>query len=252
MFIITGCGTDSNTGMGTMEVRLHDMPIDSADAVNVFVERVEINSVDDTTGWQTISSPEQSYNLLELTNGAYAVLGDTALPAGTYPQIRLILSQDGHSVEIDGDTYDMMVPSGAQTGVKINVNAEIEDGVNYVLMLDFDASRSVVEAGNNPVTPYLLQPVISGSNEAVTGGISGTASTAEAEPLVYAIAGQDTVSTTVADTSSGFFNLIGLEEGSYTVSVEPRNDNFARWDTTDIDVTVEETTELGTIELSQN
>lgn len=253
LFFSYGCGTDADSRFGTMEVRLHDAPIDSADAVNVFVERVEVNKQGDPDSWTTISEPAQSYNLLELTNGAYEVLGEAELEAGTYHQIRLILSEDNHSVVIDGETHDMIVPSGAQTGVKLQVNAEIEEDITYVLLLDFDASRSVVKAGqNNPSVSYLLQPVIRGTNEAVTGNIAGTVSPADAEPLVYAIAGSDTLSSTVADTSDGTFKLIGLEAGSYTVSVDPRNDGYQSADQPDVSVTVGETNDIGTITLTEN
>lgn len=253
LLFITGCGTNSDTNMGSMEVRLHDAPIDSADAVNVNIERVEINREGSEEGWTTISEPQQTYNLLDLTNGAYAVLGDTTLEAGTYQQIRLILSDTGHNIVIDGKTYDMKVPSGPQTGVKLNVNAEIQEDITYTLLLDFDAGRSVVEAGqNNPAVSYLLKPVIRATNQAETGNISGTVSPADAEPEVFAIANGDTLSATIADTASGEFKLIGLEGGSYDVSIDPRNDAYQSAEQTGVTVTEGETNNIGTIELSQN
>ena len=251
LIFLYACGTGTNSNMGTMEVRLHDAPIDSADEVNVHIERVEANRGQDPDGWMTISEPNQTYDLLKLSNGAYTVLGEADLEAGTYQQIRLILSQDNHSVVIDSVSHDMIVPSGTQTGVKLVVNAEIKEDITYVLLLDFDASRSVVEAGqNNPSVAYLLQPVISATNKAITGNISGTASPADAEPVAYAISGVDTVSTTVADTSSGEFKLIGLEAGTYTVSIKPRNDSYQTTNITDVEVVVDETNDLGTITLN--
>lgn len=248
-----GCGTETGSNFGTMEVRMHDAPIDSADAVNVHIERVEVNRQEDSEGWVTISEPGQSYNLLDLVNGAYEVLGEAELEAGNYHQIRLILAQSGHSIVINGETHEMIVPSGAQTGIKLVVNAEIEEDITYVLLLDFDASRSVVEAGqNNPAVSYLLKPVIRATNEAVTGNIAGTIEPAEAEPVVYAITDNDTLSSTVADTADGTFRLIGLEAGSYTVSVDPRNDSYQSFDQADVSVTVGETNDIGTITLSQN
>lgn len=255
--IITGCdsggnGTGTDSGTGTMEVRMHDAPIDSADEVNVFIERVEVNREGSSDGWQTISEPQKSFNLLDLINGAYEVLGEAELETGTYQQIRLILSQDGHNVVIDGDIHEMMVPSGAQTGVKLNVNAEIKPDITYILLLDFDASRSVVKAGqNNPAVSYLLKPVVKATNQAITGNIGGTVSPAEAQPVIYAIADSDTLSSTIADTTDGTFKLIGLEEGSYTVSVNPRNDTYQPKDIADVSVTVDQTTDLGTIEVNQ-
>ncbi|MDR8390297.1 DUF4382 domain-containing protein [Aliifodinibius sp. S!AR15-10] len=250
--LAAGCNNSgSDVGMGTLEVRMHDAPA-NYDAVNVFVERVEINAEQDTAGWMTISEPQQSYNLLELTNGAYTVLGDTTLEAGTYNQIRLILSREGHSVVVDGEEKSMFVPSGAQTGIKLNVNAEIQEDITYTLLLDFDASRSVVKRGNGQANPgYLLKPVIHASNQAVTGNIDGTVSPVDAEPVVYAIADSDTLASTYADTTDGYFKLIGLEEGSYTVSINPTNEDYSIKDTTDVGVTVGETNELGTIELEQ-
>lgn len=171
------------------------------------------------------------------------------LLAGTYEQ----LSIDGHSVVVDGEQNSMFVPSGAQTGIKLNVNAEIQPGITYTLLLDFEAGRSVVERGSQQSgIKYLLKPVIQATNEAVTGNIAGTVDPAEAGPFFYAIADSDTFSSTKADTADGSFKLIGLEEGSYTVSVEPTNDNYQSKDTTGVEVTVDETNELGTIELSQN
>ncbi len=252
--LISGCSTGSDPGTGTLEVLMHDAPIDSADAVNVFIERVEVNNTTSDQGWQVISEPQQSYDLLELTNGAYTLLGEAELEAGTYPQIRLILSQGGHSVEVGGTVYDMMVPSGPQTGVKLNVNAEIEEDITYRLLLDFDASRSVVEAGqDNPAVQYLLKPVIRATNEAITGNISGTVSPAEVSSVVYAIADSDTLASTVPNETDGTFKLIGLEAGAYTVSVDPADDSgYAITNENDVSVTVGETNDIGTVELNQN
>lgn len=252
LVFISSCGTGSDPSMGSLQVRLHDAPIDSADEVNVSISQVEINETENQDGWTVINSPNQTYNLLNLTNGAYEILGDTTLPTGTYQQIRLVLNDAGHSVVVDGQTYDMVIPSGAQTGVKINVNAEIEENIQYVLLLDFDAARSVVEAGNSQSNVrYLLKPVIRAKNKAITGAISGTVNPAEAQPTIYAIQNSDTLATTIADTSSGEFELIGLEGGSYDVSFNPRNSNYQTKDTTDVQVTVGETNDLGTIEVSQ-
>lgn len=119
-------------------------------------------------------------------------------------------------------------------------------------MLDFDASRSVVEAGQNDQRPYILKPVIKASEKAITGNIEGTANPVEAEPVVYAISGSDTLSSTIADTSDGYFKLIGLEEGTYDVSVNPRNNDYNEETIDDVNVTVEETNDIGTVDLSQN
>ncbi|MGK7369775.1 MAG: DUF4382 domain-containing protein, partial [Candidatus Halalkalibacterium sp. M3_1C_030] len=227
---IAGCSTSPESGMGTLQVRMVDAPIDNAKEVNVVVNSVQVNNSETDTGWVTINEPEQSYNLLDLTNGAYAVLGEAELEAGTYEQIRLILDTEGNTIVFEnGDTESLFIPSGAQTGVKLNVNAEIEPGFTYTLILDFNASKSVVKAGNSG--KYLLKPVIRATNMATTGKIAGTVLPVEARAQVHAIAGEDTLTTTFADTTDGNFELIGLEEGAYTVAFEPREDGYVGSDT---------------------
>lgn len=246
----------SDAGSGTMTVEMTDAPIDSADAVNVNIERVEVNRTGNPDGWITLNETQETYDLLNLSNGATAVIGSAALEAGTYPQIRLILAEQGHTVEINDKVYDMTVPSGAQTGIKLNINAEIEEDIEYVVLLDFDASRSVVQAGSSEEVPYLLKPVIKAKEKAITGNIEGTVDPATAEPVVYAIDNSgteaDTLASTVANTEDGYFKLIGLEEGSYQVSIDPRNDDYVIENIEDVSVTVEQTNSLGTIQVSQN
>lgn len=248
-----GCDNNSVTdlGTGTLEVALHDAPA-NYEEVNVFIERVEVNNGVTDEGWIEISTPQQSYDLLELTNGAMEVLGSTELEAGTYEQIRLVLSSTGHSVVIDGTEHEMFVPSGEQTGIKLNVNAEIQPDITYTLLLDFDAARSVVERGTGQSgVEYLLKPVISATNEAITGNIGGTVEPVDAQPFIYAIADSDTLSSTKADTTDGTFKLIGLEEGSYTISVDPTNDMYQSSDTSGVEVTIGQTNDIGTITLPE-
>lgn len=252
MITYTGCSdsglTESKTGMGTLEVRLHDAPA-NYDEVNIFIERVEVNNEEGDEGWQVISEPQEQYNLLELTNGVFEVIGSAELEAGFYPQIRLILSRDNNNVVIDGEEHNLFIPSGAQTGVKLNVDAEIEDGIQYTLLLDFDAMRSVVKTGQAPFPGFILKPVIRATNASITGNIGGTVLPVEARAAIYAISGSDTLSTTFADTTNGEFLLVGLQDGLYDVSVEPRTEEYDGTNISDVEVEVGETTDLETIEL---
>lgn len=251
LLFVAGCSTAPDSQTGTLEVRMVDAPIDSAIAVNVAINSVQVNNSATDTGWVTISEPNETYNLLELTNGAYTVLGEEELEPGTYEQIRLILDPEGNNIVFeDSSTAKLFVPSGAQTGVKLNVNAEIEAGFTYTLVLDFNASKSVVKAGHSG--KYLLKPVIRATNNAETGKIVGTVLPAEARSQVHAIVDEDTLTTTFADTTNGEFELIGLDEGSYTVSFEPRNDDYAGQDTTGVEVVVGEANDIETTELELN
>lgn len=248
LLIFTGCSLDSTPQMGSIEVRLHDAPVDF-DEVNIFVERVEVNNTTGDEGWQVIGEPNQAFNILDLTNGVFEVIGSAELEAGLYPQMRLVVSRDANSVVINGEEHGLFVPSGAETGVKLNVNAEIQEGIQYTLLLDFDAQRSVRKTGQAQTPGYILQPVIRATNEAITGNIGGTIEPVDARSVVYTIAGSDTLSTTFADIESGEFLLFGLEEGEYTVSIEPREDGYESKTLENVSVSVGETTGLGTLEL---
>jgi len=247
---IAGCSTSADSGMGTLEVRMVDAPIDNAKEVNVVINSVQVNNSETDTGWVTINEPNKTYNLLDLTNGAYAVLGEAELEAGTYEQIRLILDSEGNNIVFeDGDSEPLFVPSGAQTGVKLNVNAEIEPGFTYTLLLDFNASKSVVKAGNSG--KYLLKPVIRASNMATTGKIVGTVLPAEARSEIHAVVDQDIITTTFADETDGTFELPGLDAGTYTVRIEPREEGYADADTSGVVVEVGEASDIETVELEE-
>lgn len=248
-----GCDTTSDledTGPGTLTIWMHDEPADFEE-VQIYVERVEVNRQSDAEeGWIVVGEPERHFDLLKLTNGAYEVLGSEELEPGTYSQIRLIVSREDNFVVEDGEQKTLFVPSGTETGVKLNIHAEIREGIEYTLLLDFDADRSVVKPGQSEQPgDYLLRPLIRAINVAESGNIGGTVSPAEARPAVYAISGKDTLST-FADVESGKFLLFGLEEGSYTVSVNPREEGYETENIADVDVTLGETNDLGEIELT--
>lgn len=230
---------------------MHDAPA-AFDEVNIHVERIEVNNTESDEGWIVVSEPNQTFNILSLINGEFEVLGIADLETGFYPQFRLILGESGNSVVVDGETFDLFVPSGVQTGVKLNIDAEIEENIRYILLLDFDAKKSVVQTGQAGNLDFILQPVIRATNEAITGNIAGTVSPVEANPAIFAISGTDTLSTTFADELSGEFKLIGLPEGTYTVSVNPQADGFEQTSIQDVTVQTGETTALGEIQLSGN
>ncbi|HRH64576.1 MAG TPA: DUF4382 domain-containing protein, partial [Bacteroidia bacterium] len=54
-------------------------------------------------------------------------------------------------------TYSLKVPSGAETGLKVNVNQVIAPKGNLQIVLDFDAFASIVVQGNGS---FSLKPVI--------------------------------------------------------------------------------------------
>ena len=56
-----------------------------------------------------------------------------------------------------GATQDLDVPSGAQSGLKINVGQDVQKNATLELKLDFDANASLVQEGNGS---WKLKPVL--------------------------------------------------------------------------------------------
>jgi hypothetical protein len=221
---------------------LTDAPGDY-EAVYVDIQGVEVNAGSEEGGWKQLEINKGVYNLIEFTNGMDTLLATAILPAGRIEQIRLKLGDD-NTVLIDGDIKDLTTPSGQQSGVKLNVHAELLEGITYKLWLDFDAARSVVEAGNGKLN---LKPVIRTYTEAQDGAIKGVVTPVESLPAVFAINGSDTVATTYAD-ETGKFLLQGVPEGTYLVSFDPK-DGFDAFQKADVSVSTGAVTDLGTIAL---
>ncbi|MFO7800146.1 MAG: DUF4382 domain-containing protein [Rhodohalobacter sp.] len=253
IFLLASCdlSDDLTNDTGTLQVLLTDAPA-NYDEVWVDVQEVRVHkqseAEEDDNGWRTVNDQPVRVNLLELTNGNYEILGEAELEAGNYSQIRLILGEQNELV-IDGESTPLTTPSAQQSGLKLNVNAEIEGGENYTLLLDFDASRSIVKAGNSGM--YILKPVIKAVELAKTGAIGGSIEPAEALPWVYAIADEDTLAGTQA-SDEGDFLMIGLLDGTYQVSVAPSMEEYNSEVISNIEVTAPDTTFIDTVTLSES
>lgn len=238
----------TDTTPGTMRVMLTDAP-GNYESVLIDIQEVRIHAngdaEDEENGWITINDEPIQVDLMELTNGNMEFLGDAELEAGRYNQMRFILG-DNNEVVVDGETHPLTTPSAQQSGLKLNINADVESGITYTLLLDFDASRSIVSAGNSG--QYILKPVIRTVSLAETGAIGGDIEPADAMPWVYAIAGEDTVAGTRA-SEEGDFLMIGIPSGTYQVSVQPVDDQFNPLVISSVDVAAPDTTILETITL---
>ena len=237
---LAACSSDENSAR--LEIRLTDAPGDY-EAVYVDIQGVEVNSESGESGWKQLEINKGVYNLIEFTNGMDTLLATAILPAGKIQQIRLKLGDD-NTVVIDGDTKDLTTPSGQQSGVKLNVHAELLEGITYKLWLDFDDARSVVETGNGKLN---LKPVIRTYTEAQDGAIKGVVTPVESLPAVFAINGVDTVASTYAD-EAGKFLLQGVPAGTYIVSFDPK-DGFDPFQKTDVSVSTGTVTDLGIVAL---
>lgn len=213
-----------------------------------------VQLVSETEGVAEVTSEPQTIDVLQLRNGKQALLGTVELPAGSYHQVRLIVEEaeitfDGGEIE-----YPVMVPSGSQTGLKINVEPAlvVEEGATSDLIVDFDARLAVVE--NPPGSgSYILKPTaIRAVSDA--GGIAGTVvSENEAGSLLpvpgvevtVREAGGDPVTTSTTE-EDGSFEIVTLPEGAYELEFS-LGEYFVV--VTDVEVSAGETTVVGEVEL---
>ncbi len=243
----TGVGTGAGSGMGTFVVRLMDAP-GGYDAVNIAVDSitVHIESGDTLSGWHTISRMPAVYNLLALANGRDTIVAGGLVPPGYYSQMRLYIGS-GSEVVVNGVASPLMIPSGSQSGLKLNIQANVVAGVAYEVVLDFNAGQSIHQTGNGR---YMLRPVIRVITSALsTGSLTGIVRPDTADAAVWAIAGTDT-SMTFADTT-GYFRFRYLNAGVYLVKVVPADTAYLEKDFPNVAVVVGQTTDLGTITLQK-
>ncbi|WP_020530150.1 DUF4382 domain-containing protein, partial [Flexithrix dorotheae] len=108
LVVISACSEDDNN-MAKIQVTLVDAPADYEEVL-IDIQEVNINVGDEEEGWQSLENAETGiFDILKLTNGEEAFLGEIELPAGNLSQIRLVLG-DQNSLTIDGESTDLKVP----------------------------------------------------------------------------------------------------------------------------------------------
>jgi hypothetical protein len=219
----------SGAPMGTLRMSITDAPSCGYDSVNITVDRVRVNKSatagDSDAGWvDIVVDPPARMDLLTLTNGVLLTLGETPLETGTYTQMRLVLAENDSAnplansvVPTGGSEVPLTTPSAQQSGLKSSVDIPVAQNQLADFVIDFDACKSVVSAGNSG--KYILKPVI----DVVPNYISGV----EGFVDLSIAGGQTTVSleqagivarSTVTDIS-GKFVLEPVAPGTYDLVV---------------------------------
>jgi hypothetical protein len=220
--ILFGACQKSNTSsnqLSRLNIHLTDGPADYQ-AVLINIQKIMIKSSDNDSdaGWVDVPLLKPGmYDLLQLRNGKDTLLGGVDWPAGKLSQIRLVLGDGNQLVLDDGTVVDLKTPSAQQSGLKLKLDATLRAGMPYDLVLDFDAARSIVKAGNSG--QYILKPVIRAFAKASGGAIQGVVLPDSAKAHIMAISGTDTLGA--LPDASGFYKIPGLPSGSYTLIFNP-------------------------------
>lgn len=251
MLTWVSCSKNSDSSAGgnaTMSVYLVDGPA-AYDKVYLDIQSVQVKATTDASenDWQTLNIGRKGiYNLLDFKNGLDTLLGTIVLPAGRINQIRLVLGAN-NSIVIGGVLFPLTTPSAQQSGLKLNINADLTAGVNYRLWIDFDAARSIVQTGSGS---FILKPVIRTFTQAESGAINGVVLPVAAKGWVFAIANvSDTVSSTPADLVTGAYILRGIPAATYKVSFHATAGTYRDTTFTNVVVTNGASTNVGTVTL---
>ncbi len=211
-------GFNSSSSKATVGVHLTDGPADY-DAIFLDVEAIELKTESDE--WVALPLVRTGfYDILRFRNGADTLLGRVELPVGRVSEMRLILGDDSYLVE-DGQTYDLKVPSGQSSGLKVKMDETLVAGGAYDFWLDFDAGKSVHQTGNGQ---YMLKPVVRGYTTLSNGRIRGYVLPLAAGTTVYAHNGVDTFSAIPGP--DGFFLISGMPAGTYTLHYDATAGTF--------------------------
>jgi hypothetical protein len=267
VFVLVSCGgsssTMSPTQMGTITLTLTDPPrckFPNGDFEHVFVTirsvqaHTSSSANDDTAGWQELAPQliAQPMQIDLFAPGVNACLlttlgSKTALPAGNYQQIRVLLVPNdgsggatpapnacaGHGFNCvalhDGSIHELELSSQAKTGLKIPPGQVVggpivvNPGQDVDLNIDFNACDSILRQGNGKfrLKPVLTAGQVSTNSTGISGKIvdAGTNAPIVGGTVLVALeqpdsTGVDVIFQQVAVDSSGNFNFCPLPTGA--------------------------------------
>ena len=252
--LAVACNRDNNDGSDSnkarLQVALTDDPGDYA-AVIIDVEDIQINYSDDpNSGWATLPNVNAGeYDVMKLINDEDTILADAEVGPGTISQIRLVLGTENFVTLTSGETIRLETPSAQQSGLKLNIHQQVEPGLLYKMLLDFDVAKSIVKTGNGR---YILKPTIRTVMEAAGGTIKGNVKPFSFQSAVMVFrATNDTVATTYSATNNGGYLIRGLVPGTYSLHFLPTDATYQDTVITGVNVTNGAITVVDTTRLSQ-
>lgn len=207
---------DADTS-GSIMIQTFDAPF-QGDVEHIYLNILEVSvhradadsSADSTSGWIILSEVDTTIDFLELVNGQMATLLEEELEVGQYSQLRLLLG-DSSAIVVDGISHELKVPSGSQSGVKLNLGFSIEADEIVEIYLDFDAARSISKHPQQD--RYSMRPTFKVFKSVLSGTISGmvvdSLGSGLEDIVVQAVSGGDTTSTITNETGLYQFILLG-------------------------------------------
>lgn len=151
VLLLSACKKEGTNS--TLQIRMTDAPA-SFEEVNIDLKEVNVKFATDTSGWVSLQTKPGVYNLLSFQNGVDTLIAQGVFPSNVVKEIRLVLGNN-NTIKFGGQTYPLIIPSGAESGLKIKVSKNLNANLE-TLLIDFDAALSV----NEEIDGYKLRPVL--------------------------------------------------------------------------------------------
>ncbi len=216
---------------GELTIKITDdpFPIDLIQSAGITIFKVDIREqdVDEDSAFTTISEDTVYFDLMELRNGVTAELLTVELPVGDYDLVRLYVSSADLTL-MDGRKFDVKVPSGEQTGIKVFVKPalKVRSSFSADLLLDFNLEESFVLQGNYKtpadIKSFSFKPVLRVVNESFAGSFTGFVSDTSSTPIpiegaeILVEKDGEEISKTISD-DMGKYSIIGIPDGVYSL-----------------------------------
>lgn len=214
-----GGGGSGTNGSGRLSLSVTDAPVDDVSSVVIQFSGVAFKRSGSSAEMvQNLTPSPRRLDLLQYSQGMAALLLDgVTLPAGDYEWIRLIVDneqnvRDSYVTLKTGQECELRIPSGAESGLKLNRGFTLPADSSVALTIDFDLRQSLhAPPGQQGSTAsctqgYLLRPTLRVVDDANVGAIAGTVASAliatGCSPKVYLYSGSNVIPDDIEETSA--------------------------------------------------
>ncbi len=185
--LVAGASCDSPTALqsGKLSLLLTDAPGDVVKAV-VTIDQIYLQTSEDSgAGRIILRDADVTTDLLTLVDSTQSLISDVVIPAGSYSQLRFVIS--GAYLEVEGEVAgtttifasspsyaglpsgavvggELQMPSFAQSGLKVQLPGDalvIGDDASVTLVVDFDVAQSFGKAAGGS-NRWVMSPVLKG------------------------------------------------------------------------------------------
>jgi hypothetical protein len=181
---------------------------------------------------------DKQVDLAQLVAGISLPIGRTEITIGRITGVTLRLGTPNTLYKGDKG-HPLVLPNG-EADFYGDVQLDLQAGISYDLIVDFDLEKSIRQTSSNPIS-FSFNPMISMYSDIGKGNLKGTVTPTSLSPAIYAIQGQDSISTHT--NSSGSFSF-RLEPGVYTLYIDPKNPLYSSKSISNLEVKEKETNTL--------